>query len=215
MGLHSVSRTARAVFGVVGLGYVGLPLAVEMAQVRPPRHRHGRIRREGRRGQRGAQLHPRRADRGARRAGRRRALRGHHRLLPARECDAIVICVPTPLNEMKEPDISYMESAAPRASRRTCSAGMLVMLESTTYPGTTEEVVQPILETRRPEGRATDSSSRSRPSAWTRATRSTRPSNTPKVVGGVTPGCTQGGRRVLRALRRRRSSRSPRPAPPR
>src|ERR671930_264084 len=62
-----------------------------------------------------------------------------------REMDAIIICVPTPLNEYHEPDLSYItgtaESIAPHLQ-----AGQLVILESTTYPGTTEEVLVPILE---------------------------------------------------------------------
>src|SRR5881227_4327584 len=62
-----------------------------------------------------------------------------------RQMDAVIICVPTPLNEYHEPDLSYItgtaESIAPHLR-----AGQLVVLESTTYPGTTEEVLVPILE---------------------------------------------------------------------
>src|SRR5271170_6536954 len=62
-----------------------------------------------------------------------------------KEADAIIICVPTPLDERREPDLSYVEQTAisiyPHLQR-----GQLVVLESTTYPGTTEELVLPILE---------------------------------------------------------------------
>src|SRR6202047_319485 len=62
-----------------------------------------------------------------------------------KECDAIIICVPTPLDERREPDLSYVEqtahSIAPNLQR-----SQLIVLESTTYPGTTEELVLPILE---------------------------------------------------------------------
>jgi UDP-N-acetyl-D-glucosamine dehydrogenase len=61
------------------------------------------------------------------------------------ELDAIIICVPTPLNEHPEPDLSYIENTA-RAIAPNLRAGQLVILESTTYPGTTEEVLVPILE---------------------------------------------------------------------
>jgi UDP-N-acetyl-D-glucosamine dehydrogenase len=61
------------------------------------------------------------------------------------ELDAIIICVPTPLNEHHEPDLSYIENTA-RAIAPNLRAGQLVILESTTYPGTTEEVLVPILE---------------------------------------------------------------------
>jgi UDP-N-acetyl-D-glucosamine dehydrogenase len=61
------------------------------------------------------------------------------------EADAILICVPTPLTRHREPDLSYVENTA-RTIRQHLRSGHLVVLESTTYPGTTEEVVKPILE---------------------------------------------------------------------
>ena len=63
----------------------------------------------------------------------------------AGEPDAILICVPTPLNKTREPDLSYVE-ASTRAILPTLRKGQLVVLESTTWPGTTEEIVRPILE---------------------------------------------------------------------
>src|ERR1700726_4112938 len=62
-----------------------------------------------------------------------------------KECDAIIICVPTPLDERREPDLSYVEQTALSISPNL-QKGQLVVLESTTYPGTTEELVLPILE---------------------------------------------------------------------
>src|SRR5215469_1423531 len=59
--------------------------------------------------------------------------------------DVIIICVPTPLNEYREPDLSYIQATA-RAIAPHLRAGQLIVLESTTYPGTTEEVLIPILE---------------------------------------------------------------------
>ena len=61
------------------------------------------------------------------------------------EVDAILICVPTPLNEYREPDLSYVEDTA-KSIQPHLQKGQLVVLESTTYPGTTEELVLPILE---------------------------------------------------------------------
>jgi UDP-N-acetyl-D-glucosamine dehydrogenase len=63
-----------------------------------------------------------------------------------REVDAIIICVPTPLDKMRQPDLSYIENTS-RAIAKNLKRGHLVVLESTTYPGTTDEVVKPILET--------------------------------------------------------------------
>jgi UDP-N-acetyl-D-glucosamine dehydrogenase len=62
-----------------------------------------------------------------------------------KEVDAIIICVPTPLDERREPDLSYVEQTA-QAIQPNLQRGQLVVLESTTYPGTTEELVLPILE---------------------------------------------------------------------
>src|SRR5271163_3578309 len=62
-----------------------------------------------------------------------------------RDMDAIVTCVPTPLNEYREPDLSYVEDTA-KAIQPHLQKGQMVVLESTTYPGTTEELVLPILE---------------------------------------------------------------------
>jgi len=62
-----------------------------------------------------------------------------------READAVLICVPTPLDERREPDLSYVEHTA-RAIAPNLQRGQLIVLESTTYPGTTEELVLPILE---------------------------------------------------------------------
>jgi len=64
----------------------------------------------------------------------------------ARECDAILICVPTPLNRNREPDLSFVEGSC-RSLVPHLRSGQLLVLESTTYPGTTDEVMRPILET--------------------------------------------------------------------
>src|SRR5215472_18662882 len=63
----------------------------------------------------------------------------------AADMDAIIICVPTPLDEYREPDLSYIQATA-KAIAPHLRAGQLIILESTTYPGTTEEVLIPILE---------------------------------------------------------------------
>ena len=61
------------------------------------------------------------------------------------ECDAIIICVPTPLRKTKEPDVSYILAAAEEIQKRL-RRGHLIILESTTYPGTTDEVLLPMFE---------------------------------------------------------------------
>ncbi len=63
-----------------------------------------------------------------------------------RECDAIIVCVPTPLTKMRDPDLTYVENTA-HLIADNLQRGQLIVLESTTYPGTTREVVKPIIET--------------------------------------------------------------------
>jgi UDP-N-acetyl-D-glucosamine dehydrogenase len=105
------------------------------------------------------------------------------------ECDAVSICVPTPLNKTGDPDISYIVNAT-EAIARHLHAGMLVVLESTTYPGTTTEVMLPRLaETGLRVGEdffLAFSPERVDPGRTDWTTR-----NTSKVIGGVTPACLE------------------------
>ncbi len=103
--------------------------------------------------------------------------------------DAVFICVPTPFNEMKAPDLSFIESAA-RGIAPRLHAGQLVVLQSTTYPGTTEEFVQPILETSGLKA-GQDFYLAFSPERIDPGNRQFTVENTPKVVGGVTPECAQ------------------------
>ncbi|MGH7820959.1 MAG: nucleotide sugar dehydrogenase, partial [Candidatus Binatia bacterium] len=102
-------------------------------------------------------------------------------------CDAVVICVPTPLTEGREPDLSYVTGTA-KTVARSLRPGQLVVLESTTYPGTTDEVVRPILEhAGLRAGRdfaLAFSPEREDPGNGGYSTRTI-----PKLVGGVTPRC--------------------------
>ena len=61
------------------------------------------------------------------------------------ECDAVSICVPTPLSKTRDPDVSYLKAAS-EAVAAVLRPGQLIVLESTTYPGTTREILKPILE---------------------------------------------------------------------
>src|SRR5918997_995074 len=137
------ARTARV--GVVGLGYVGLPLAAEFA-----RQGLGSV---------GFEVDQSKADainRGESyiadvRSSQLGELVGRGTLRATTDfselsgCDAIIICVPTPLRKTKEPDISYILAAASEIQKRL-RRGQLVVLESTTYPGTTDEVLLPMFE---------------------------------------------------------------------
>jgi UDP-N-acetyl-D-glucosamine dehydrogenase len=104
-------------------------------------------------------------------------------------CDAIVICVPTPLSANREPDLSILESAA-RAVAPHLREGQLVVVESTTYPGTTREVLRPILE----QGglvAGRDFNLAMSPERIDPGRTDFTVQTTPKIVGGLTPACAE------------------------
>jgi UDP-N-acetyl-D-glucosamine dehydrogenase len=116
----------------------------------------------------------------------------------AGEAKAVLIALPTPLTKQREPDLTYVESAA-RALAPVIHRGQVIVLESTTYPGTTREVLQPILEAGSGLKAGVDfhlamSPERVDPGRtdWTTKT-------TPKVVGGITPESTEAAAAVYRA----------------
>jgi UDP-N-acetyl-D-glucosamine dehydrogenase len=109
-------------------------------------------------------------------------------------CDAVIICVPTPLSDAREPDLTYLiESAEPLA--KILRSGQLVVLESTTYPGTTRERLQPILET---SGLSvgTDFHLAFSPERIDPGRTDYTVKTTPKLVGGITPACTERAREL-------------------
>jgi UDP-N-acetyl-D-glucosamine dehydrogenase len=188
-------RTAR--IGVIGQGYVGLPLALVFAEAGFTAH--------------GFDVDPKkiaalkRGESYIKHIGpeRVRAAIDSGRLLPSSdfdqlaECDAILICVPTPLGHHREPDNSYIHSTAREIAKRL-RKGQLVVLESTTYPGTTDEEVQGILAT---SGLTTPadyllafSPEREDPGNPSFNTRSI-----PKIVGGVNPRSTEAAVALYRA----------------
>jgi UDP-N-acetyl-D-glucosamine dehydrogenase len=192
--LISKAERRQILFGIVGLGYVGLPLAVELAQagyrvlgfdINPDvvdginaGHSHVKDVTDG-------QLQA------AMQCGRLSATTDMTRLS---EPDAVSICVPTPLSKFKDPDVSYIV-AATEAVKQRIRRGQAIILESTTYPGTTREIMLPALEsTGLTVGKdffLAFSPERVDPGNPNYGTR-----NTPKVVGGITPDC----RRVAMAL---------------
>jgi len=178
-----------AVVGLIGLGYVGLPLAVEF----------------GRAGFQviGVDVDQRKVD--ALNAGRSyipdvksedvETLHSAGRLLATidyaelKTADAVSICVPTPLRKTRDPDMSYVISAAEKVAE-IAHPGFLIVLESTTYPGTTEEILQPPLEAKGftigKDVFLAFSPERIDPGNTHYGVR-----NTPKVVGGATAACTE------------------------
>ena len=173
--------------GVIGLGYVGLPLAVAFAEAgdeviglesdsaKLERLREGRSYVDDVADERIAACGD--------------ALRASSDPADLAACDAVLICVPTPLTRSREPDLTYLVDAG-RSLAGVLRAGQLVVLESTTYPGTTRERLLPILEE---SGLAAGkdfylafSPERIDPGRTDHTIRTT-----PKIVGGLTEGCTE------------------------
>ncbi len=115
-----------------------------------------------------------------------------------RDTDAIFICVPTPFDAMKAPDLIYIEQAAQGITPRL-HTGQLVILQSTTYPGTTEEFVLPILEASGLKAGA-DFHLAFSPERINPGDQQFTVENTPKVVGGLTPRCAELARSLLAQL---------------
>jgi len=184
-----LARTART--AVVGLGYVGLPLAIELAgtgfSVTGIDSDPEKVRRilavdpyvEGI-----AQQHLAELIKSGKLAVTTEA--------PAMECcDTVSICVPTPLRKTKDPDLSYIVRVCEDLATRIHS-GMLIVLESTTYPGTTEEIVLPLLE-RSGLRVGQDFFLCFSPERLDPGNAKYNTSNIPKIIGGVTPKCIELG----------------------
>lgn len=184
-----LDRTARV--GVVGLGYVGLPLAVEFARagfevigidVQESKVDQFNRGRSYIKDVKNSLLQP------LVESGKLRATTDFSII---RELDTVDICVPTPLRKTKDPDMSYVVGATDAIAEHLHS-GLLVMLESTTYPGTTEELVLPKLQA---SGLSVgeDFFVCFSPERVDPGNPNFKTSNIPKVVGGITRTCTQLG----------------------
>ncbi|HET6997119.1 MAG TPA: nucleotide sugar dehydrogenase [Solirubrobacterales bacterium] len=178
--------------GIVGLGYVGLPLAVAFAEA----------------GQQviGLDLDPAKVE--SLNAGRsyiedvpdstlapiQERLQATDDYAEMSSCEAVVVCVPTPLTSSREPDLTYLLEAATSLGA-VLRSGQLVVLESTTYPGTTREQLTPILErsgmTAGEDFFVAFSPERIDPGRTDYTIRTT-----PKLVGGLTPACTERAREL-------------------
>lgn len=181
------NKTAR--LGVVGLGYVGLPLAVEFAaegysvtgiDVSQPKVDELNSGSSYIQDVPTAQVGPLVA------AGKLKATTDFSVI---RDLDTVNICVPTPLRKTKDPDMSYIDAAC-REIAQYLHPGMLIVLESTTYPGTTDEFVLPMLE-RSGLKVGVDFFLCFSPERVDPGNPQFQTRNIPKVVGGITPACTE------------------------
>jgi UDP-N-acetyl-D-glucosamine dehydrogenase len=185
-------RTKKAKVGIIGMGYVGLPLAVEFARagfettgidLSASKVAHVNA------GQSYIPDIPTEIVADLVNTGKLKATSDFSAVL---DLDTINICVPTPLRKTKDPDMSYIVAATQEIARHFHS-GLLVILESTTYPGTTDEVVLPMLAKSGLEV-GTDFFLCFSPERVDPGNQRFQTKNIPKVVGGSTPSCTEMGR---------------------
>jgi UDP-N-acetyl-D-glucosamine dehydrogenase len=189
MDLKEKILSKKAQIGVVGVGYAGLPLAMEFA--RSGFKVHGidvddekvKDLNEGK-----SHIEDVKDDilQFAIRAG---CFEAHSDYAVVSELDCVILCVPTPLRKTKDPDISYILSAA-QAVKKHLHKDMLIVLQSTTYPGTTEEVVRAEFESENVQiGK--DLFLGFSPERIDPGNLKFTIKNTPKIVGGITPQCTE------------------------
>jgi UDP-N-acetyl-D-glucosamine dehydrogenase len=191
-------NTKNATIGVVGLGYVGLPLAVEKAkagftvigfdvQEEKVNNVNEGINYIG-------DVLP--ADLESLVASGKLKATSDYSFI--KDVDAVAICVPTPLDIYKQPNMNYVESSA-KAIAANFTKGTLIVLESTTYPGTTEELIKPILEE---SGMVCgeDFFLAYSPERVDPGNKDFNTKNTPKVVGGITENCTKVAAAMYRAV---------------
>src|SRR4051812_5862274 len=181
------SKTARV--GVVGLGYVGLPLAVEFARSGFRTTGIDLDRRKIDAVSSGVSYIPDVPTSDVETLTKSRLLDATTDFGVVAQLDTINICVPTPLRKTKDPDMSYIVSAT-EAIAAHLHPGMLIVLESTTYPGTTEEVLQPLLE-RSGLKAGVDFFLAFSPERVDPGNGHFNTRNVPKVVGGMTPMSSQ------------------------
>ena len=191
------NKTARVC--VIGLGYVGLPLAIELARAGFPVTGIDKDERKVKSLNDGISYIPdvETADVQKLTAKKKFAATTDYDIL--RDVDVIFICVPTPFDQMKAPDLEPVVSAT-RGLAPRLQPGQLVVLQSTTYPGTTEELCMPILEKESGLKAGKDfhlafSPERIDPGAT--SSKGWNVKNTPKVLGGLTPKCTELAKALL------------------
>ena len=183
---------------VIGLGYVGLPLALgfamagyrvtgidtdpgKVADIQAGRSRVQDV-----------------CDADLQHAVTSGRFQATHDFTVLKDVDTVSICVPTPLNKTKDPDISYVVAAA-EAIRTHLHPGQLIVLESTTYPGTTDEVLLPMFQTTGLQV-GSDFFLAFSPERIDPGNTTFRLYNTPKILGGVTAQCTQAAATLYQQL---------------
>lgn len=189
MDLIEKIRNKDAILGVIGLGYVGLPLAVEKAKAGFRTIGFDIQESKVKKVNNGINYIGDVVNEDLESLVKNGLLSATSDFSQVASADCVSICVPTPLDSYQQPDISYVKSSA-ESIVPYMHKDMLIVLESTTYPGTTEELLKPILESSGLKC-GEDFFLAFSPERVDPGNRIYKTKNTPKVVGGVTPKCTE------------------------
>ncbi len=179
----------QAKIGIIGMGYVGLPLAVEFAAAGFSVTGFEVDASKVKAITQGKSYIPDVPTHTLRELVKNKKLKASIQFEGLKDMQAVIVCVPTPLRKTKDPDISYIVSALDRI-HENFTKGQLIILESTTYPGTTREILLPRLS----QGGlkvGKDFFLAFSPERVDPGNKSFGVKNTPKIVGGITPACTK------------------------
>jgi UDP-N-acetyl-D-glucosamine dehydrogenase len=183
-------KNKTAVLGVIGLGYVGLPLAVEKAKAGYKTIGFDMQEKKVHMVNEGQNYIKDIIDSDLKEVVNKGLLQATTDFSFVKGVDTICICVPTPLDIYQQPDLSYVKNSTENIAKYL-HMGMLIVLESTTYPGTTEELAKPILEKESGLKCGQDFFLAFSPERIDPGNPWYKVRNTPKVIGGVTPDCTE------------------------
>ena len=192
-------KNKTAVLGVIGLGYVGLPLAVEKAKAGYKTIGFDMQEKKVRWVNEGHNYIGDILDSDLKEVVDKGLLCATADFSFVKKIDTVCICVPTPLDIYQQPDLSYVKNSTENIAKYL-HPGMLIVLESTTYPGTTEELVKPILEKESGLKCGQDFFLAFSPERIDPGNPWYKMRNTPKVVGGVTPDCTEVASYLYRSI---------------
>ena len=182
-------KTRNYKVGIIGLGYVGLPLAMEFARSGFTTTGFEVDAEKVKAIARGASYIPDIPSSEVREFSKSGKLKATADFSLLKNQDAVIICVPTPLRKSKDPDVSYIVSATGKVANNL-RKGQIIILESTTYPGTTRELVRPMLEAAGMKA-GRDFHLAFSPERVDPGNAKYGIKNTPKIVGGITPACTK------------------------
>ena len=197
--LLSKIKNKTAVLGVIGLGYVGLPLAVEKAKAGYKTIGFDVQEKKVRWVNEGRNYIGDIVDSDLKDVVDKGLLKATVDISFVKDIDTVCICVPTPLDIYQQPDLSYVKNSTQNIAKYL-HPGMLIVLESTTYPGTTEELVKPILEKNSGLKCGRDFFLAFSPERIDPGNPWYKVNNTPKVVGGVTPDCIEVASYLYRSI---------------